>query len=424
MTRRGNQAASRLLPAALLMLACTASSAQVAAPSPGDAAPVVPAAVDDTVARGKYISDASNCRTCHTRPGGAPFSGGLPFETPFGTIHSTNITSDTATGIGSWTAADLRRAMHEGVGRNGKRLFPAFPYTSFTRMSDADVDALYAYLRTLKAVRYEPPDNGLLFSQRWPLMLWNALFFKSGRYRPDASQSAEWNRGAYLVEGAGHCGACHTPRNLFMAEIADRAYEGGVIRDRVADNKIRTWSAVNLTSAKSGLAAWSVEDLTRYLHTGFSPRAGTFGPMNEVIVNSLKHLSAEDVRAMSVYLKSLPAREQDSPGIPEQHVLAGEPLYKERCVECHASSGRGGMFSGPPLAGSAIVQSDNPTSLINIILYGPETPEEVSFGAWETMQAYHDVLTDDEVAAVSNYVRGSWGNRGRAVQAGDVARQR
>jgi mono/diheme cytochrome c family protein len=353
-----------------------------------------------------------------------PFSGGVRFETPFGTLYSSNITPDSATGIGTWTAGDLRRAMHEGVAAGGYHLYPAFPYTAFAKVTDADVDAIYAYLRTLKGVRYTPPSSSLIFTQRWGMALWNTWFFAKGAFTPDPAQSAEWNRGAYLVEGLGHCSACHTPRNLFMAEIGAKAYAGGVLRDRVAPGKIRQWSAVNLTSAKNGLGAWSVGELTKYFQSGFSARGGTFGPMNEVIVNSLKKLTAEDARAMAVYLKSLPPQEYHGDGVTPQQADAGEAVYKRRCEKCHSSSGRGGMFSGPPLAGSAVVQAEDPASLINIILYGPETPKEVTFGAWETMQPYSEVLDDSQVAAVSNYVRGSWGNRAGQVKPADSARQR
>jgi alcohol dehydrogenase (quinone), cytochrome c subunit len=380
--------------------------------------------LDSLAARGRYLADAGNCISCHTQPGAMPFTGGVRFETPFGTLYSSNITPDPATGIGAWTAADLRRAMHEGIAAGGYRLFPAFPYTSFTKVDDGDIDAIFAYLRTVKAARYTPPSSGFVFGQRWGMASWNALFFTAGRYAPDPAQSAEWNRGAYLVQGLGHCSACHTPRNLFMAETAAKAYSGGAMQDTVARGKSRRWSAANLTSAKSGLGAWSVNDLAKYLQTGFSARAGSFGPMNEVIVNSLSKLTAEDVRAMAVYLKSLPAQEYRGYGITPQQVEAGAAIYKDRCEKCHSASGRGGMFSGPPLAGSAVAQTEDPASLINIILYGPETPKEVSFGSWETMRPYGEILSDSEVAAVSNYVRGSWGNRAAPVKAADVAQQR
>jgi mono/diheme cytochrome c family protein len=402
------------------------------AASPPTAAPVQNVAIALTsepqpgsaVERGKYLADAGNCISCHTQTGAVPFSGGVPFETPFGTIFSSNITPDPATGIGTWTANDLRKAMHEGIAPGGYRLFPAFPYTSFTKVTDADVDAIYHYLRTVKAARYTPPSNNFAFTQRWAMMFWNSMFFSAGRFFPDAARSAEWNRGAYLVEGLGHCSACHTPRNLLMAETAGKAYAGGAIRDKVAQGKIRRWSAVNLTPGKNGLAAWSVNDLVKYLQTGFSPRAGTFGPMNDVIVNSLRKLTSDDVRAMAVYLKSQPVDEYRGEGIPPEQTSAGAAIYKARCEKCHSASGRGGMFSGPPLAGSAVVQAEDPASLINIILYGPETPTGVSFGSWETMQPYNEVLNDSEVASVSNYIRGSWGNRTSAVKAAAVAEQR
>src|ERR1700692_2478693 len=265
-----------------------------------------PTAGDVTDARvldqGRYLANAGNCVSCHTRAGAKPFSGGVMFETPFGVIYSSNITPDIDTGIGRWTADDLRRAMHEGIAAGGYRLFPAFPYTSFTKVTDEDVDAIYAYLRTIKAVRYKPPPNDFLFTQRWVLSLWNSLFFTEGRFSLDTAHSVEWNRGAYLVDSLGHCGACHTPRNALMAESAANAYSGGRIQDKVTETKVRSWSAVNLTPTKSGLASWSVDDLTKYLKTGFSLRAGTFGPMNEVIVNSLTKLGDDDVRAMAVYL--------------------------------------------------------------------------------------------------------------------------
>jgi mono/diheme cytochrome c family protein len=379
---------------------------------------------DPKIERGRYLTDAGNCISCHTRAGSAAYTGGVSFETPFGTIYSTNITPDQETGIGNWSLEDLRRAVHEGIAPGGYRFFPAFPYASFTRVADEDVGAIYAYLRTLKPIRSAPIGNDFIFSQRWVLRFWNGLFFEQGRFIPNRAQSFEWNRGAYLVEGLGHCGACHTPRNAFMAEVTARKYAGGLIRDKVAQGRSRRWSAVNLTSAKNGLASWSIADLTNYLQTGFTQRAGTFGPMNEVIVNSLKKMTREDVHAMALYLKSLPASEYRGESVSPDQAKAGESIYKDRCEKCHSSSGRGGMFSGPPLAGSPVVQAEDPASLINIILYGPETPKELSFGAWETMMPYSEVLDDSQVAAVSNYVRGSWGNRASPVKAADVAQQR
>ncbi len=380
---------------------------------------------DPVLARGRYLVAAGNCISCHTRPDGVPFTGGVAFDTPFGTLYSTNITPDDETGIGTWTADDLRRALHEGIAPGGRALFPAFPYTAFTKVTDEDVDAIYAYLRSLTAERSSAPGNSLAFGQRWPIKLWNKLFFKPGRFAEDASRSAEWNRGAYLVEGLGHCSACHSPRNAAMAEIAKKAYAGGVLQDKVGDGgPVRRWSAVNLTSAREGLGTWPLEDLAKYLNTGLSLHAGSFGPMNDVITNSLKRLTIADAHAMAVYLKSLPAQDSGSPIVTPEQAKSGEAIYKDRCATCHQSSGRGGFFTGPPVAGSAVAQADDPAALINVILYGPETAKGIATGSWETMKPFKDLLSDDEVASVANYLRGSWGNRGRPVAASEVARQR
>ncbi len=203
----------------------------MAAPGTG---PVTPAA-NSVLDQGRYLAYAGNCMSCHTQSGAAPFSGGVAFTTKLGTIYSSNISPDKDTGIGAWTADDFRRAMHEGVAPGGRRLFPAFPYPSFTKVSDADADAIFTYLRTLQPVHYVPPTNSFLLRQRWGMPAWNLLFFKAGRLQHDSRQSDEWNRGAYLVEGLGHCSACHTPRNVFMAEKTDAAYAGGTLQETGTD---------------------------------------------------------------------------------------------------------------------------------------------------------------------------------------------
>jgi len=386
------------------------------------AAPGASAAAD--AERGRYLALAGNCGACHTRAGGEPFAGGLAFDTPFGTIYSSNITPDPKTGIGRWTAADLRRAMHEGIAADGSRLFPAFPYASFTKVTDADVDDIHAWLRTLKPVRYVPPDNSILFSMRWALAAWNKLYLEPGRFVPDPKKPAEWNRGAYLVEGLGHCGACHTPRNAQMAEIRERALQGGVIPGAVAPGKLRDWSAVNLTNAKHGLAAWTEADLVRYFRTGVSPRGSTLGPMHEVVTHSLRHLDEADLRAIAIYLKSVAGPAYSGATVSVEQARPGAATYAERCEECHGPSGRGGFFTGPALAGSAIVQGENPATLINAILYGSTITREAGASNWEPMSAYADTLDDAEVAALANFLRGSWGNRAAPVTPEDVRRQR
>jgi mono/diheme cytochrome c family protein len=379
---------------------------------------------EDLVARGKYLATVANCVGCHTAPNGPLFAGGVAIFTPFGAIYSTNITPDIETGIGTWTREDLYLAMREGIAPQGRRLFPAFPYPSFTKITDADIDALYAFLLTLKPETYRPPKNSILFSQRWAMAIWNWLFLKQGPYQPDARKTDQENRGAYLVLGLGHCGSCHSPRNAMMAEIEAQTLSGGVIKDEVSPGKVRRWSAVNLTPGRDGLAAWSSGDIEAYLRYGYSSRAGTFGPMNGVIQNSTSKLKAEDIHAIALYLKQLPASSFEGSYFESQNPSIGGELYTKYCKECHGALGRGNLFAGPPLQGSAIVQSDDPSSLINIILFGPTVPDNIKMGGWDSMKPYHEVLDDGDIAAIANYVRGSWGNRARPVRAGDVARQR
>jgi mono/diheme cytochrome c family protein len=379
------------------------------------------------VDRGAYLAAAGNCRHCHTAEGGAPYAGGVAFETDFGVIYSTNITPHPEAGIGGWTNEEFVRAMHEGVAADGTKLYPAFPYPSFTKVTTEDLEAIFAFLKTVPLASDRPPANelGFPFSQRGLMGLWNALFFDAGRYSPNESQSAEWNRGAYLVEGLGHCSSCHTPRNVLGGKQEDRALSGGTYNDAVEPGVVRPWSAVNLTSAPDGLGAWSEEDIHQYLKTGHSPTAGTFGPMNEVIVESTSQLTDSDVRAMAVYLQALPPIER-----APQHEMspadfrAGELVYTIHCGTCHLPTGLGDPSIGPAVAGSSVVQAEDPASLINSILYGATVPTPAPAHAWETMEAFGDKLDDDEVALLSTYMRANWGNRGGSVSEADVARQR
>ena len=417
---------------------------------PATTAPTAPASPEAAlIEKGKYLATAGDCISCHTRPGGDEFAGGLPLKTPFGTIYTANITPDKDTGIGGWTEEQLARAMREGTADDGSHLYPAFPYTAYTKVTDEDVHAIFAYLKSLAPVKYNPPANEMPFpfGQRGLMAIWNKLFLKAGRYAPDASQSAEWNRGAYLVEGLGHCGACHTPRNQLGGERASLALTGGTYQDAIVDsvheqeivkqdNMVRPWSAVNLTSSPLGLGAWSVEDIATYLKTGHTTRAGAFGPMAEVVANSTRYLTDQDLHAMAVYLKSLPAADQGTDKAPSaDQMQKGEIAFTVRCGDCHLPTGLGSPKSpdadltkiSPPLVSNPVVQARDPATLINLILYGAH---ETIAGdqAWPKMPGFElDFglgMDDDQVAALANYVRNSWGNKGAAVDPKDVAKQR
>ncbi len=377
-----------------------------------------------TVERGRYVAAAANCVSCHTREGGAAYAGGRALATPLGTIHTTNITPDRRTGIGSWSEADLRRALREGIAADGRHLFPAFPYPFYTRLSDRDIADLYAYLRTLEPVRYVPPANDRAFRMRGPMAMWNALNLDVGAYRPDPVRSAEWNRGAYLVQGPGHCGACHTPRSWSLAAQSSAPLQGAVMRDEVAGGGVRDWFAVDLRATAQGLGAWTAGQIADYLGKGASARAGSFGPMNAVIANSTRHLRSEDLRAMAVYLRSLSGTDYAGEAAGAEAARAGAPLYDGHCRECHGPSGRGGIFDGPPLAASAVAQGEDAASLVNIILHGSDRPAGIGSTAWESMPAYAQRLDDAEIAALCNFVRSSWGNRAPPVTPARVARQR
>lgn len=378
------------------------------------------------VKTGEYLVTAGNCISCHSKPGAAPFAGGVKFTTQFGTIYSTNITADLETGIGGWTEEQFRRAMREGIRPDGEHLYPVFPYTAFTMLTDSDVSAMFAYLRSLPASRAPAPENQLSFpfNQRWLLSIWKKMFFQEQRFSTNTNQSAQWNRGAYLVEALGHCGACHSPRNFLGAERASAAFTGGRHFDEIPDGRIRSWSAVNLTSAPSGLGPWSVEDIKAYLEAGLNAYAASFGPMNDVIMNSTRHLADADLQAIAVYLKSLPPQAPDSGSQADDAVLEeGEVLYRIHCATCHLPTGKGAVETGPSLVGNPVVQASDPASLINVILFGLELPK--SPPAQRTrMEPYEGELSDAEIAALASFLRSAWGHRSGAVSADQVAEQR
>ena len=356
-------------------------------------------------------------------------AGGQAFETPFGTIFSTNITPDPGSGIGTWTYSQFLGSMRRGVRPNGEHLYPVFPYTAFTKVTDEDMAALYAYLKSIPAVIQDAPANQLSFpyNLRSLLSVWKSMFFEAGAYQPDTSKSPEWNRGAYLVEALAHCSACHSPRIFLGAERNARAMSGGQYTDSIPGGELRLWSAPNLTSASSGLGLWPHDEVVAYLKNGINTFVETFGPMNEVIINGTRYLTEDDIEAMSAYLKSLPAFEHSKRTVAQDDVLGmGRTIYNLHCGTCHLPTGLGDEEMAPRLGGgSLVVRADNPASLINVILYGPELPDPpLPTKRLKPMEEFQYLLDDEEVAALATYIRSQWGNDGSAVTARQVAAQR
>ena len=383
----------------------------------------------ELVARGEYLVTAGNCASCHTTQDGAFMSGGLPFRTPVGTIYSTNITPDPLTGIGNWSEIDFLNSLRHGVRPDGDHLYPAFPYTAYTKASDDDILAMFAYLKSIKPVRITPPQNDLVFPFNYrPLMaFWKLLYFQPGVYEVREDQSEQWNRGAYLVEALAHCSACHSPRNSLGAERAAAHMGGGEFLDLVARQHYRPWSAPNLTATERGLALWSEQDLADYLKTARNDMLESFGPMNEVIINSTRYLEAQDIAAMVTYLKSLPAVPEREATAPGPEIMGrGRTIYNLHCGTCHLPTGEGDPDMAPRLdRGSLVVQDENPASMINAILYGPHLPSPPLQPKWrEPMEDFQYLLDDEEVAAAATFIRHSWGNASGMVTADQVARQR
>jgi mono/diheme cytochrome c family protein len=366
---------------------------------------------------GEYLALAGDCISCHTAPGGKPYAGGLKMQTPFGYLLSPNITPDMETGIGSWSKDDFARALHDGINKKGQDLYPAMPFTSYTKVSRADVDAIYDYLRTLKPVSNAVKVNQLdfPFNIRASMLIWRELFFKRGFFKPDPKQSDVWNRGAYLVEGLEHCSECHSPRNIMGAIKPSKEFTGAVVDG---------WYALNLTSAPiTGLGNWSTQDIANYLKTGKNPGKTTaFGPMEEVVHNSTRHLKEADLIAMATYLKSLPA---NSSLMADQRKLdmnkvEGTRLYIDNCSGCHQSSGRGIVNVIPPLDGNPAILAPDGADIIKVVIRGINARN-----GYIPMPAFASRLTDDEIATIANYVRTSWGNSASAnVTAAQVKKVR
>lgn len=389
----------------------------------------------DVLARGAYLVKAADCSACHTVPGsGAAFAGGVAFRLPFGTIYSSNITADDTYGIGSWSDDDFVRAVHDGIGKHGEHLYPAFPYTSYTLLSRSDVLAIKAYLFSLPKVAQANRANVLSFpyNQRWVMGFWNAAFFKSQRFHPDASQSPQWNSGKYLATALGHCAECHTPRNFAFAMQHDQ---------ELAGQELQGWRAYNITSDQvHGVGAWSESELASYLSTGHADgRGSASGPMAEAVENSLRFLQPADTAALIAYLRSVPARagtdpitvdakpaaalasSNVAPGGDAQVDTQGFKLFEGACASCHQWNGKGQQTSYASLLGTRGVNDVRGANVTQILLHGSSLRGQ---DASIFMPGFGDAYSDTEIAALSNYVIGHFGNKQGTVTPDDVAARR
>jgi mono/diheme cytochrome c family protein len=405
---QGRRHAMRVILAILFL--CTAFSVAQAQSEPSA----------ETLARGKALVIAGDCAGCHTADPAKPFAGGKRIETPFGAIYSPNLTPDRETGLGAWSDDDFVRAFRYGVAPDGSRYYPAFPYPYFTKLTRQDLLAIRAYLATLAPLRNTRPPPQL----HWPLnyrvvmRAWNYFFFRPGIFEPNQQKSTEWNRGGYLVRGAAHCGTCHTPKNLFGAAKRGSAFGGGS-----ADG----WFAPRLDGTeRSGLKSWSADDIVEYLASGRNAKSHADGPMADVVVNSTSQMSDADIRAIAVYLKDLPAGEPE-PAVnppPAAEMAAGKALYDRACVACHETDGSGAPRIYPPLPGNANLQSADPGSTLRILLDGAQTVTTQRAPNAGSMPGYARQWSDQEIAAVTNYIRNAWGNAAPPVSPAQVAKAR
>jgi len=367
------------------------------------------------VERGRYAVVTGNCQGCHTVPGEEPFAGGRGLETPFGTIYTPNITFEPETGLGSWSKDDFWQAMHEGIAPNGSKLYPAFPYPHFTKMPRQEVDAIYDYLATLPHVKKAKPENDLPFPLSWRFAVtgWNWMFFERGAFQPDPNKSEQWNRGAYLVEGPGHCSGCHTEKNLAGADKASRHLMGG---------QLENWAAPGIRGGRNGnLERWSEDDIVEFLKTGRNQHTAAFSTMSEVISFSTQHMLEDDLRAIATYLKDLEGEERATPAKPDEAVMkAGAAIYFDNCSACHVSDGSGVPRFFAPLSGSGKVNNEDPTTVIRVILQGARAVPTEAHPSPLTMPAFDWKLTDAQVAAVVSYIRASWGNSAAPTSASEV----
>jgi len=397
------------------VVAVGTAAAKMIDPKLPPAPQVTPALIEE----GRYLAIAGDCAACHTRIGGPVMAGGFRLNTPFGAIYAPNITPDKETGLGDWSREDFIRAMRRGLNEHHNNLYPAFPYPYYAKVTTKDLDAIWAYLKSQPAVSYESPKNELPFpfNIRLAVTGWNWLHFRSAEYKPDPKQSAEWNRGAYLFDGLGHCAACHSPRNAIGGEKSGQKVRGG---------EIDGFWAPDLTGNKvTGLGNWSKEEIAQFLKTGTNAHSQVYGSMTEVVQNSTSQMTDADLMAMAVYMKSLaPSPAVTAVKADAAALAAGKPLYDANCAACHLPDGSGVPSLYPPLKANAGVNAPNVASLTHIVVGGNKMGPHVTIKGIDPMPSFGEKLKDDEIAKILTYVRGSFGNTAGPVAAADVAKAR
>lgn len=374
----------------------------------------------ELVEKGRYIATLGDCTACHTIPGKPLFSGGVTIDTPFGKLLGANITPDPQTGIGRWTFEDFQASMDRGHARGGKQLYPAMPYAAYTKVSREDNLALWAYLRTVEPVHNEVETNQLPFpfNVRLSMTAWNWLNFTQDQFHPDPDKSPQWNRGAYLVQGLGHCGSCHTPKNLIGGDKEAAFLQGGALQ---------SWMAPNITGAAHvGLGEWTEADIVSYLKTGANRFDIASGPMAEAVEHSTQHWRDDDLKAVAVYLKDLDHDHQKPQAMAADDPVmkAGRSVYEDRCSGCHTPDGEGIASLFPRLANAPLINTQDPTSLIRVVLAGNRAGSTDAAPTGPAMPSFAWNLSDDNIADVLTYIRNSWGNAAEPVSAGDVAKLR
>jgi len=380
------------------------------------------------IERGEYLARIGNCAGCHTARGGEAYAGGRAVDTPFGAIYASNLTPDKDTGIGAWGSTAFYRAMHEGRSRDGRLLYPAFPYPNITLTTREDSDAIFAYLmnRVNPASQANTPNTlRFPFNNQFALAVWRALYFKGGEFQLEPTKSADWNRGAYLVQGLAHCGACHSTRNALGASVAGHAYDGAMMPGN-------DWYAPSLTvvSEASG-ADWSLVEIATWLKDGATPKASALGPMAEVIFQSTQYANNADLLAMATYLKALPSAEPSRTSSAPTRLVTqrnsdgvGAALYAKHCASCHGENGEGKADAFPALAGNRAVTMANATNVISIIIKGGFVPATKGNPRPHGMPPYYHLLSDTDIALLTTHIRSSWGNAGSAVTELDMVKYR